>query len=203
MKKIFLFATALCMTLCAKAQVMFADEEGNLYGNGDYMVLQAEEDPDWGEVMCPAPSLVNQGKTAVNVRLDVDVKYIAEGTLLADCFSGRCLNYVTAGMHSTTTKSIKAGGTLATAIEWNCWSDDADDYVQDYCIVKYTLYVGGVKDKSVTVEYTYADPAADAITSATASACTSQKGTFTLDGRKATPGTRGLIIRDGKKYAVK
>lgn len=203
MKRLYTISLMIMLALAAKAQVFMADEEGNLYGDGDVMSLRSFEDPDWGDVMLPAPIIVNKGAAAVSVRMDVDIREIPASTLVSDCFSGNCTNFTAVGKHSTATKNVKAGGELPTAIEWSCWSNSLNDYASGYCWVDFTLYVNGQKDKTVSVVYSNNCPdAADAISRPVASRPICY-GTYTLSGQKAGHGAKGIVIRDGKKYIVK
>lgn len=203
MKRLYTISLMIMLALAAKAQVFMADEEGNLYGDGDVMSLLAYEDPEWGEIMCPAPFIVNKGTAAVSVKMDVDIREITERTKLADCFSGACKNYDTVGKHSTAAKNVPAAGQVFTSIEWNCLNEKTWDYVDGYCWVDFTLYVNGQKDKTVSVVYSNNCPdAADAISRPVASRPICY-GTYTLSGQKAGQGAKGIVIRDGKKYMVK
>lgn len=199
MKKLLLLITALILSLGASAQVMFADTEGKTYADGETMRLLVTVDPDWEEVMCPAPMLVNKGTTAVNVRMDVNIRQLPEGTLLADCFSGKCTNYPTVGSHSTASKPIAAGATMNTEIEWNSFSSSVGDNVYGTAIVEFTLYVNNEKSSIVTVEFAYPDPASVGKVEADAQ----PRVWYTVSGRRVMPGAKGLYVSKGKKIMKK
>lgn len=196
MKKLLLLITTLILTVGANAQVLFADPAtGKTYADGETMRLLVTVDPEWDEVMCPAPALVNNGATAVNVRMDVNIKQLPEGTTLADCFSGKCTNYGTTGTHSTTTKSLAAGAKMSTEIEWNSLSSTTWENVYGTAIVEFTLYVNNEKSSTVTVEFINADPAS--VGNVEASATT--RVWYTMGGQRVMPGTKGLLVSKGKK----
>lgn len=200
MKKLYTLLLMALMAFTVQAQVLFSDPEDKTYGDGETMILNTFEDPDWGDIMCPAPSLVNTGSTSVSIRMEVNIKQIPAGTSLADCFSGGCTNYASAGKHTTATKSIAAGKSISTAIEWNCWSDVLFDYAQGSCQVEFTLYVNGQKDKVVTVIYNNHDEEVETGISSLTAVQAGKNSCYSLDGRRASANTKGIIIRNGKKF---
>lgn len=200
MKKIHTMLLMVVMAATAQAQVLFSDGEGRTYGDGEVMLLNTFEDPDWGDLMCPAPELVNKGSQSASVKMEVKITQIPNGTTLADCFSGGCVSYSSTGSHTTATKTIGAGKSLSTAIEWNCWSDALYDYAQGSCWVEFTLYVGGQKDKTVTVIYNNGDAEAETGICTLPTTEKAEGTCYTLDGRKASAKARGIVVRDGKKF---
>lgn len=199
MKKVFTLLLAAVMAVAAHAQVMFADPDGNVYDDGQTMRLLVYEDPDWGEIMCPAPLLVNKGSQAVNVQLDVDITQLPQGTSIADCFSGKCDTYTALGKHTTKSIALAAGATQSIAIEWNSFSQSDWTPVYGQAVMVCALYVNGTKDKTVTVVFSNPDPAHVASLQALAG----KQPLFTLDGRRAAPHAKGLLICNGRKMYVK
>lgn len=199
MKKFLTFLAAIAQTVCVMSQVQIVDAEWVSYKDGDVMSIFI--DPDW---MCfDSPTLVNTTNAPVSVSLELKLRDLPAGTTLSDCFSGTgCESYEKLGVYTTPVKMIPAYDYLPTMIEWNCFDPYQFDYVEGVCVVDFTLYVNGVKDKTVTVGYINGDitkvesPTKDAHTAM-------QRGTFCLDGKRLDAQMKGLVVRDGRKILVR
>ncbi|MBQ0019299.1 MAG: hypothetical protein KBT39_02130 [Bacteroidales bacterium] len=200
MKKIFTLIITAMVAVCSYAQVNFTDPSGKAYGDGEVMTLRSEIDEDWGDLVMPSPTLVNTSNAQVSVQMDVNIVELPEGTALSDCFSGSCTNYIKLGSHKTSVKTIPANGKLKTQIEWNFYSNKISDNVNGTCIVEFTIYVNGNKDKTVKVHYVNGET--DGVKNITLGE-KSQKAVFTLDGKRVGEMTKGLVVRNGKKVIVK
>ena len=199
MKKFLTFLAAIAQTVCVMSQVQIIDAEWVSYKDGDVMSIFI--DPDW--MYFESPTLVNTTNAPVSVYLELNLRDLPEKTTLSDCFSGNvCANYDKVGTYTTVVKTIPAYKYLQTMIEWNCWVDEIFDFVEGVCVVDFTLYVNGVKDKTVTVGYINGDitkvesPTKDAHTAM-------QRGTFSLDGKHLDAQMKGLVVRDGRKILVR
>lgn len=188
MKKIFtLLATAL-LTFAANAQVAFTDANGKEYADGETMIINANVDPDYGDVTLPCPIIVNKGNAPVFVKMEYKIIELTNKTAIQDCFSGSCNKYFE-GSHSTAEKQIAAGKSLDTQIEWVCW--DGNDYVQGSGTIELTLFVDGSKDKTVTVKYVYGE---EADLNEVESELT-VVAAYSLTGQLVDPSTRGIVLQ--------
>lgn len=194
MKKIFTLLTAALLAFTANAQVAFTDANGKEYADGETMVINAkiETDEVYGDdVYFEGPILVNNGKSTVSVKMDVNIVSLPENTKLADCFSGQCVNYYETGSHSTSTKEIAAGKNLPTTIEWNCMNDKDYSFIKGTAVVEYTLYVNGSKDKTVTVKFVYGE---EADLNEVESELT-VVAAYSITGQLVDPSTRGIVLQ--------
>lgn len=200
MKKIFTLIAAVMFAACSYAQVNITDPEGKVYEDGStmeiYDIFPEEED----FVMFEAPMLVNTSSSPVKVSLEVNLKELPEGTQFSNCFEGACTFVKGVGTFKTVTKEIAANGQMSTQIEWSCYDASNDVYAKGVCVADFTLYVNGVKDKTVTVRYVNGEAGSvNAITVDNAK----RQGIFTLDGKRAAEDAKGLVIKNGKKVIVK
>lgn len=198
MKKLFTLILSACAVLGAHAQVVMVDPSGKEYTAGQEMTITPEIDQEYGDVtfIGYSPKLKNTGASNVNVSLNVNIVTLPTGTSLSDCFSGSCRNYKETGSHTTSSKTIKAGETTPTEIEWNCWSDTATDYAYGQCTVDFTLIVDGVEKGVIRVNYLYADP-----TGIREEKVQTDEGPcYNLAGQKTENPARGTIyLQNGKK----
>lgn len=198
MKKIFTLFVATMLAAVSYAQVNFTDHEGKVYENGStmdiYPSLVIPGIPDFFEFK--GPELVNTSATAVNVKLEINVKQLPAGTQFAECFSGACTNHTKEEVVTTKAQTLPGNGTMPTACEW--FYDES--LVGQTCIADFTLYVNNKKDKTITVRFINAEPGA--VNAITADAAKSNKA-FTIDGKRAASDAKGIIIRNGKKFIVK
>lgn len=198
MKKIFTLIVATMLAAVSYAQVNFTDPEGKVYEDGStmdiYPSLVIPELPDFFEFK--GPELVNTSASDVNVKLEINIKQLPEGTQFAECFSGACTNHVKEEVITTKAQTLPGNGTMHTACEW--FYDES--LVGKTCIADFTLYVNNKKDKTITVRFINAEPGA--VNAITADAV-KKMGTFTLDGKRAANDAKGIIIKGGKKILVK
>lgn len=197
MKKIFTLIAAVMFAACSFAQVNFTDPEGNVYENGStmniYPSIVIPDIPDFLEFH--SPKLVNTSASAVSVKFEINLKQLPAGTQFAECFSGACTNYKKEQVITTKAVTLAANETKETACEW--FYDE--EFAGQTCIADFTIYVNGVKDKTVTVKYINGEPGAvNAITVDNAK----RQGTFTIDGKRAD-NAKGLVIKNGKKVILK
>lgn len=197
MKKIFSLFAMLCIIICAQAQVLFLNPEGNACNDGSTINIYAKLDPVWHELQCESPSLKNTGAQTVNVSLGINIKALPENTSVADCFIGECVNYKTTGSHNTATKQLAAGEEILTQVEWSSWN--GTENVEGQATVEFTVYVNGQKDKVVTVNYIYSTT--DGISNIPVSVTRSEA--YNLNGQRVTDNTKGLVITNGKKIIRK
>lgn len=187
MKKIFTLMMATMVAACTYAQVNFTDAEGNVYGDGETATISP--DPEWGDFAGRSLVLVNTSSQEVSVKMDVNIRQLPGGTQVADCFSGKCVNYKEEGSHTTSTRTIAGNGKLRTEIEWFNTME-----VSGACLIELTLYVNGKKDKTVTAKFVYGDE--DAIKGIAAEG---KKVAYTLDGKRAGKNSKGVVVLNGKK----
>lgn len=194
MKKIFTLMMATMVAACTYAQVNFTDAEGNVYGDGETITCLPEFFFEPDEPEFHGPKLVNTSDAQVSVKLDVNIRQLPAGTYVADCFGVECTNYKAEGTHTTSTKTIAAGKSLDTQIEWSNYNGSTGEYVKGVCLVDFTLYVNGKKDKTVTAKFVYGDE--DAIKGIAAEG---KKVAYTLDGKRAGKNSKGVVVLNGKK----
>lgn len=194
MKKLFTLILSAFVAVAASAQVVMLDPDGNEYTAGDEMTIYADVDPEWGDVsfIGLSPVLKNKGTKSVNVSMGVNIVSLPEGTSVADCFSGGCVNFSATGEHTTAAKTLAAGSEMHSEVEWNCWSQAAGNYVFGTCTVDFTIYENGTSTGVTRVNFIYADPAA--INSVGSTAALNVVESYTLNGQRATVGSKGIIL---------
>ncbi len=200
MKKIFTLIAAVMFAASTFAQVNITDPSGKVYEDGSTMdifdMFPNEED----FVMFESPVLVNTSASPVNVSLEINLKQLPAGTQYSNCFEGACTFVKNTGTFKTITRQIAANGTLATSCEWSCFNDAAFEYVKGVCIADFTLYVNGVKDKTVTVRYVNDDSAS---ISTIQNAERRTQNYYNLAGQRVAEGAKGIVIKNGKKMIIK
>lgn len=188
MKKIFTLIAMAMMNMASQAQVVLVDLNGKEYTSGEFTITP-EIDPDWGDVIFKAPSVKNNGSSAVNVKLGVNITALPENTAVQECFAGSCFFFDSVGSHDTNVVNVKAGKTQSTATEWQCYNSELDDYDFGTCTIEFTIYENGQKGNVVTVNYVYANP--DGIATVDKNATVVK--TYDLQGREATNAS-GIVI---------
>lgn len=151
MKRLLILIASTIIAIFSYAQVDFTDPDGIVYGNGTtidiYPSLVMPDYPDFFEFK--SPLLFNTSTSAVSVKLEINLKQLPAGTTFAECFNGVCTNHNQEKVITTKSKNIGARESVHTACEW--FYDET--MVGKTCIADFTLYVNGVKDKTVTVRY--------------------------------------------------
>lgn len=188
MKKIFTLIAMAMMTMASQAQVVLVDLNGKEYTSGEFTITP-EIDPDWGDVIFKAPSVKNNGSSAVNVSLGINIKALPANTSVQYCYPDNCFMCDEAKLITTEAASVAAGDTRSTATEWLCYDAEADDYAFGTCTIEFTIYENGQKGNVVTVNYVYADPAGIATVDKNATVVK----TYDLQGREATNAS-GIVI---------
>lgn len=135
------------------SQMSFLSPDGKEFFDGEIMNITPEIDPDWGDVIFEAPSIKNNGSEAVNAKLGINIISLPANTAVQECFGVNCFFFDKEGSHETSTVNISAGATKSTATEWQCYDAEKDEYAIGTCTIQFTLYVNGVKDITVTVNY--------------------------------------------------
>lgn len=202
MKKFFTLILSAFVAVAASAQVVMLDPDGNEYTAGEEMTIYAELN-EWDEIEIPSPVLKNKGTKSVNVSMGVNIVSLPEGTSVGDCFSGGCVNFSATGEHTTAAKTLAAGSEMHSEVEWNCWSQAAGDYVYGTCTIDFTIYENGTSTGVIRVNFIYADPAA--INSVGSAASLNVVESYTLNGQRATVGSKGIILNrmsDGRVVKV-
>ena len=197
MKRFIVFIAIAIHVTFSYAQINITDPNGIVYEDGStmdiYPSIVIPDIPDFLEFH--SPKLVNTSASAVSVKFEINLKQLPAGTQFAECFSGACTNYKKEQVITTKAVTLAANETKETACEW--FYDE--EFAGQTCIADFTIYVNGVKDKTVTVKYINGEPGAvNAITVDNAK----RQGTFTLDGKRAD-NAKGLVIKNGKKVIVK
>lgn len=199
MKKIFTLIATVFMAVAANAQVAFCDPAGKEYQDGETMTITAEvkEIEEFGmkyyEATCKSPVLKNNGTSAANVHMDVDVKTLPANTGWQECWKGQCTPYTSAQKLTTVVKTLAAGETKETEIEWGATNTSTwDPAYGQTAVFTYTLYVNGAKSKTVTVNFVCpADPAG--INNVTLNETASKA--YMIDGRQSRGTSRINIVR--------
>ena len=208
MKKTLLSLALALICLGANAQaekdLVFCDEDGNIYPDGAVITItEITEDPYGGEDFYESGLFVGYvGKEAgCNAGLALDIQHMDNG-VLSQCFPNDCIIYQTPGyILRTGTEPLRSGEYTNLRSEWV-----PEPETTGYCTVIYTLriydnmkfYVGD--GATITVHYCNgAFPASIASTKQT----TADARMFTITGQPATAKTRGLVIANGKKAVIK
>lgn len=187
------------MAVSSHAQVNFLGPDGKAYADGEVMKIYPEID-EWDDLTFAAPKLQNTSASPVKVSFEVNLTQLPENTALSDCFSGACVNYDMLITRKSKEKTIEANSTISTEVEWNCYNFQTWEYAKGTCIVEFTLYVNGNKDKTVTVHYINGDTNG---VNAVSLGAAKKQGTFALDGKRVGDNAKGLVVRNGKKLLVK
>lgn len=188
MKKIFTLIAMAMMTMASQAQVVLVDLNGNEYTSGEFTITP-EIDEEYGDVIFEAPSVKNNGGSAVDVSFDINIKVLPENTGVQYCYPENCFFCYEAKVIKTGSASVAAGETKSTATEWQCYNPELDDYDFGTCTIEFTIYENGQKGNVVTVNYVYADPAGIATVDKNATVVK----TYDLQGREATNAS-GIVI---------
>lgn len=188
MKKIFTLIAMAMMTMASQAQVVLVDLNGKEYTSGEFTITP-EIDPEWGDVIFKAPSVKNNGGSAVDVSFDINIKVLPANTSVQYCYPSSCFMCDEAKLITTEAASVAAGDTRSTATEWLCYDAEADDYAKGVCTIEFTIYENGQKGNVVTVNYVNADPAGIATVDKNATVVK----TYDLQGREATNAS-GIVI---------
>lgn len=187
MKKIFTLIAMAMMTMASQAQVVLVDLNGNEYTSGEFTITpEINED---GDVIFEAPSVKNNGGSAVNVSLGINIKALPANTCVQYCYPDNCRISNEATLITTDPASVAAGKTKSTATEWQCYDPEIDDYAYGVCTIEFTIYENGQKGNVVTVNYVYADPAGITTVDKNATVVKS----YDLQGREATNAS-GIVI---------
>lgn len=197
MKKLYaLFAAALLAapTFAQKDVVLVNPNDGKEYKDGETMIIHPEVDPEWGDVIFHSPSLKNNGKKDVQVTMKFAPKY-SFGSFQC-CLGGMCQMYPSGATYETGAEALKAGETKDILTEWNCMSMATYEYEPGECTCTMEFYVNGAKGNSYTVKYVY-EKEAEGIQQATLN--NKQQKVYDLQGRVASQGAKGLLIKGGKK----
>lgn len=188
MKKIFTLIAMAMMTMASQAQVVLVDLNGNEYTSGEFTITP-EIDEEYGDVIFEAPSVKNNGGSAVDVSLDINIKVLPENTGVQYCYPSSCFFCYETKVIKTGSASVAAGETKSTATEWQCYNSELDDYDFGTCTIEFTIYENGQKGNVVTVNYVYADPAGITTVDKNATVVKS----YDLQGREATNAS-GIVI---------
>lgn len=192
MKKIFTFIAAMACAASVNAQIVLVHPnaiDGKEYGDGDTMVINAEED-EFGQPACLAPVVKNNYSKSKNVKFTYTIKDMTSGTQFSDCYSGSCTFKNTLGTYSTSAKAVEANATMSTVMEWSPFA--GRQYVFGSCTVQFDVYAGASFEGSVTVVYQYLDPAG--IESITTDGEKTVSASYSVGGQRISSNTKGLRI---------
>lgn len=133
--------------------VVFVNPCDNMeYGDGETMIITPVIDPEWGDVMFPAPILRNTSSSKLSASLHYNLN-MPHGSF-SECVSGTCWMKNTNGDYVSDKFEIPAGD-LSTLCEWNCTTTDTWEPKTGTCITNFTLYVEGEEGPTITVKYVY------------------------------------------------
>lgn len=127
--------------------------DGMEYGDGETMIITPEIDPQWGDVLFPAPILRNKGTEDVSASLHYTLD-MPHGSF-SECVSVNCYDRQVSGDYTSDSFTVPAGKDLSSLCEWNCMTLDTYEPKAGTCIAQFTLYVGDEAASTVTVKYVY------------------------------------------------
>lgn len=192
MKKIFTFIAAMACAASVNAQIVFVHPDaidGKEYGDGDTMIINAEED-EFGDPACKAPVIKNNYSKSKNVKFTYTIKEMTSGTQFSDCYSGSCTFKNTPDTYNTSAKSVESNSTVSTVMEWSPLA--GRKYVYGSCTVQFDIYAGASFESSVTVVYQYLDPAG--IEGVTTDGAKTVAASYAADGQRISNNAKGFRI---------
>lgn len=176
--------------------VLVNPNDGKEYKDGETMIITPEIDPEWGDVIFHSPSLRNNELTDAKVTMKFTPKY-SFGSFQC-CLGGMCQMYPSGATYETGAEVIKAGETKDILTEWNCMSMASYEYEPGECTCTMEFYVNGAKGNTYTVKYVYEKGSGPEGIQQAAVSSQPQKA-YDLQGRVASQGAKGLLIKGGKK----
>lgn len=207
MKKLFTLCLSFLFAVAANAsvstEVVFADADGNIYADGEVLVITDIEENIMGEASQDNTYQINSGlyvyNTSESVK-EVGLKYtvdeISRGTHSC-CFPTLCVTMSSTGEYETDHTTMKAGVLKNMITEWytagegNCTATyTLQLYSYDSSTKSYT-YLG--EGNTITVQYVYSSSTSIKAVSAESKVLSTEY--YDITGRKASNPSHGVFIK--------
>ena len=207
MKKLFTLSLSFLLAAVANASVstdvVFADADGNVYADGEVLVITDVEENIMGEASGDNTYQINSGLYVYNtsesvqqVGLKYTVEEISRGSHSC-CFPTLCVTMTSTGSFETDHTTMKAGATKDMITEWytagegNCTATyTLQLYSYDSSTKSYT-YLG--EGNTITVQYVYSSSTGIKTVSADSGVLSTEY--YDITGRKTSNPSHGVFIK--------